>query len=228
MDFYPSWGPNRREAAWIALDIALLFTPMSVLSGINKGRLALKLWKLERAADKTHDAYRLGAASRDFLIGRKIRTGAMVALGAPGAFVTTSGIWVIPLQAATVRDTVIGIYRDREGRIRTYLPNLSNPLYESRGGQGTVLPAARRPRSFFSGDGIVKLAATNLSRTSPSQWHIATQSGRSSSTAAQHPLAEGPRTRARSAPTRRGKTKISPWCPVHRRRHWCTVTRAKF
>ncbi len=227
MDFYPSWGPNRREAAWLAFDIGLLFTPASLLSGINKGRLALKLLRAERAADKTVDTYRLGAAARDILIQRRVRTGLMIGLGAPGAFVTTSGLWVVPMMASEVGDVAIGIYRDRDGRIRTFLPNLSNPQYESRGGQGTVLPAARRPRSFFDGKGIATLASTNVSRTPQSQWSIATLSGRASNMAAQHPLAEGPRTRARSAPSRRGKT-ISPWCPVHRRKHWCNVTRAKF
>ncbi len=227
MDFYPSWGPNRREAAWIALDIALLFTPISLLSGINRGRFALKLLRAERAADKTVDTYRLGAAAGDILIQRRVRTGLMIGLGAPGAFVTTSGLWIVPLMGSEIGNATIGIYRDREGRIQTFLPNLSHPQYESRGGQGTALPAARRPRTFFDEDGIARLKPINRSRTSPSQWHIATLSGRSSNMAAQHPLAEGPRTRSRSEPTRRGKT-ISPWCPVHRRKHWCNVTRAKF
>ncbi len=225
MDFYPSWGPDRRQALWLAIDIGLLFTPVSVLSGINKGRLLVKLYRAERTADKTIDAYRLGHAARDVLIARKVRTGLMVGLGAPGAFVTTSGIWIIPSMAGTVRDAAIGVYRDREGRVKLYLPNLSNPLYESRGDQGTVLPAARRSRSFFDEDGIARLKSINRSRTSPSQWRLASRTDRTNY--AVNPLAEGPRSRARSAPTRSGK-KISPWCPVHRRKHWCNVTRAKF
>lgn len=225
-DFYPSWGPSRREAAWIALDIGLYFTPFAALALTNKARLGIKLLLAERQASKAQDAFRLGQTSVKILGSTPVRTGLMVALSAPGAVVTSSGLWVVPLMVGDIRDASIAYYRDREGRIRVISPNLSHIQFESRGAQGTVLPAARRAESFFSEDGIQRLAATSLSRTSPSQWHIAILSGRSRGIPAEHPLAEGPRTRARSAPTHRGK-KISPWCQRHKRRHWCAVTRAR-
>ena len=226
MDFYPSWGPSRREALFLGLEAALYFTPLTALAFSNKVRLGIKLFLMEKKADKTIDAYRIGTATREYLLARKYRTAFLVATSAPGAFVTASGLVVFPLMAGDFREIAIAYYMDREGNIRVILPNLAHKTYESRGDQGTVLPAARRSRSFFDEDGIAKLAATDLSRTSPSQWHIATTGTNRNFRG--NPLAEGPVTRARSAPTRSGKKKISPWCRIHKRRHWCSLTRAMF
>lgn len=224
-DFYPSWGPSRREAAWLALDVALLFTPVAAFSAINRARLLSKLIKAERAADKTTDVYRIGAASRDFLLSRPVRTGLMIGLATPGAVMTSSGMWVFPAMMSTGRDTAIAYYRDREGRIRVISPNMSHQQFESRGVQGEVLPAARRTESFFDKDGIQRLSSFKRPRTPIPKWSFTTRSGEGLDRG--NPLGEAPRTRARSAPTRRGN-KITPMCPVHKRRHWCNVTRAMF
>ena len=224
-DFYPSWGPSRREAAWLALDVALLFTPIAAFSAINRARLLGKLIRAERTADRTTDAYRLGAASRDFLLSRPVRTGLMVGLGTPGAVMTASGMWIFPAMTGVARDSAIAYFRDREGRIRVISPNLSHQQFESRGVQGEVLPAARRTESFFDKDGIKRLSSFKRPRTSLPKWSFTTRTGEG--LARGNPLGEAPRSRARSAPTRRGN-KITPLCPVHKRRHWCNVTRAMF
>ncbi len=224
MDFYPSWGPNRREAFWIALDIGLYFTPLQALALTNKARLAIKLALAERKASKAQDAYRLGRVSAEILTSTPGRTGLMVAMSAPGAVITASGLWVVPLMAGDIRDASIAYYRDREGRIRVISPNLSHIQFESRGVQGTVLPAARRAGSFFDEDGIQRLARTNLPRTSPENLVISRTSRKGLQRG--NPLAEGPGSRVRSTPSRSGKT-ITPFCPRHKRRHWCNVTRGK-
>ncbi len=225
-DFYPSWGPSRREAAWLALDAALLFTPLAAFSAINKARLLRKLIRVERAADKTTDAYRLGAASRDFLLSRPIRTTLMAAMTAPGAVLTASGMWIFPMMGVAGRDFAIAYYRDREGRIKVISPNLNHPQFESRGVQGNVLPAARRTRSFFDEDGIERLSSFKRPRTSLPKWSFTTHARKG--LARGNPLAEGPGSRARSGPSRRSNQITPPKCPVHKRMHWCNVTRAMF
>ncbi len=217
-DFYPSWGPNRYQTAtFLLFDVAPLFTPFAMISGIRKASYIRKLIQAYRGADKATDAARLAAVGQA-MVDMPIRTGLIMA----GGTTLVSGQWVIYNMGTDVAQVSVGIYLDREGRVRTFLP--SDQLIESRGGQGVVLPAARRPRSFFSEDGIARLSEIERSRTPLNIWPVATGTTKIQRG---NPLAEGPGSRPRRGPSRRGKT-ISPYCPRHKQRHWCPVTRGKF
>ena len=105
---YPTWGPNRSEVFWLAVDVGLYFTPLSAIAVGNRLRLSLKLIQAERKASKAQDTYKLGVVSREILISQPFRTGMMGAMAAPGALWTASGMWIFPMTASAYRDATIG------------------------------------------------------------------------------------------------------------------------
>lgn len=220
-----AWGlvggkPSKWQvASFLILDVAPLFTPFAVISGIRRASYIRKLIQAERASDKAR-----GVAAVDKALDMPIRTGLILAGAGLGAQTAPgSPTWVMMRMGRDVGTVVVIQYMDREGKIQSFLPSedLLSEYFESRGDQNVVLPAVRRSGSFFDKDGISRLASIKRPRTPLPKWSPTTRGRRESprkSSLSVH--------RARSAPSRRAK-QISPWCPVHKRRHWCSVTRGK-
>ena len=228
-----AWGlvggkPTKFEVAYfVIVDVAPLFFGFALLSGIRKAGYIRKLIKAEQTADKAADSYRLGRAASKAADEMPVRTGLFVASMIPSTLmIANPALWNIVRVTTDTGEDVFIQYMDRQGKIVSFLPSddLLSELLGSRGGQGAVLPAAQRPRSFFDKDGIERLSSFKRPRTPIPKWSFTTRSRKG--LARGNPLAEGPGSRGRSPPSRRGKT-ISPYCPVHRRRHWCNVTRGK-
>lgn len=196
-----------------------------MVSGVRKAGYLRTLYVAGRGGDKAFDTARVVDKAGDMQVGTTLFAAGMA--GSAAYYGTPLHLRDQAFQ--TVGETTIMYYRDREMRIRAILPSerVINQLWgQSRGVQGEVLPAARRTaESFFDKDGLQRLSSFKRPRTPIPKWSFTTRSRKG--LARGNPLAEGPGSRARRAPTRRGK-QITPWCPVHKRRHWCNVTRARF
>lgn len=152
-EFLPSWADTRRERAWLAFDIATIMVPGgAMISGLSKAKWLRRFYKAEKAADKTKS---IGVASAEVMTSMPIRSGLLmagVAIHTPvGPFYWAGHV------AQTYKDVTIMYYRDREGRIRTYLPSDSLIEQSTRPGDSLTSKPGGQPKRFTSGTGLASL-----------------------------------------------------------------------
>lgn len=152
-DFLPSWADTRREQAWLAFDIVTIMVPGgAMISGLSKAKWLRRFYQAERASDKTKA---FGVASAEVLTAMPIRSG-LLGLGLArhtpvGPFYWTGQV------AQTYKDATIMYYRDREGKIRSYLPSDLQNEQSTRTGQSLTSRPGVQATRFTSGTGLASL-----------------------------------------------------------------------
>lgn len=154
-DFLPSWADTRSEQLWLAFDIATIMVPGgAMISGLSKAKWLRRFYRAERASDKTKA---FGVASAEVLTAMPVRSGLLglgIARHTPvGPFYWTGQI------AQTYKDATIMYYRDREGKIRSYLPSDLQNEQSTRPGVSLTSKPGGQARRFTSGTGLASLSS---------------------------------------------------------------------
>lgn len=200
---------NWQIAKFVLVDVGFMFTPLAMFSGVRK---ASYIRQLLTAAKKAPAGSR-GAAAVAKAEEMKVRTFFSLYGVYAGAAVYGPG-YSLRYVTSTGEDVVIGYYMDRLGKLQSYLPAFPD---QGPRAYSTVLPAAgKAPRNPFAGLGNLKPMSLRGHLPQP------TLGGSRTTTRINPDVRSRPKGQRALKPTR------SPLCPVHKRRHWCTVTRAKF
>jgi hypothetical protein len=154
-DFLPSWADTRSEQLWLAFDIVTIMVPGgAMISGLSKAKWLRRFYKAERASDKTKA---FGVASAEVMTAMPIRSGLLlsgVAVNTPvGPFYWHRRV------AQVYADATIMYYRDREGRIRSYLPSDFQIEQSTRTGDSLTSKPGVQPKRFTSGSGLASLSS---------------------------------------------------------------------
>ena len=224
-------GIDRWDVAkFLLIDVAPYAVGLGVLTSLSKLRYLRTLWKAEQKADKAVDTYKAGQAALDYAGTHYVKTTLFVWGLTSTAITAGTPVYVLYRTADDALTTYIGYRIDRDtGKLISFIPDQDKiRQLKSHRRQDTGLTSTYRsllnPQGFFTGDGLSHLANTEWRMAPSPKWSPATPA---SSTRVNRPMT----TRPRSGPKGSRPDKITPhrvrgpWCPRHRRRHWCPVTR---
>ena len=214
-------GPSKLEtASFLAFDVAPLFTPFAAISGFRRASFLRKIISAGRAGDKAFDVALAADKAGDMRLASTLFAAGFL----HNATYYGTSKWAHRQIMQDIGESTIMYYMDREGRIKAILPSdLVISQFKGQGEQSRSLTKQTRSSQspLVEGTGIERLRSFSRPSTLASNWVIASSRRdrpRKSSTSGG---------RDRREPTR-SANKISPWCPRHKQRHWCSVTRAKF
>lgn len=219
-------GIDRWDVAkFVVVDVLPWYVGVGFLTSLSKFRYARTLWKAEQKADKAADTYKAGQAALDYAGSHYVKTMLFTWGLSSTVIMTGTPIYVLYSSADGTIRTYIGYRIDRDsGKLISFIPD--QDFYRqlrSRSRQDTGLTSTYRnlldPAGFYSGSGLSRLAENQMAATPSSKWSPATPDR---STRVNRPMTTRPAGRRATASS---KLTRSPWCPKHRVRHWCSVTR---
>lgn len=151
-DFLPSWADSRSEQLWLAFDIATIMVPGGAfISGLSKAKWLRRFYKAERTSDKA----KIGEATVQTMVDMPIRSSLLlsgIAANTPvGPFYWHGQVF------QTYKDATIAYYRDREGKIQSYLPSDFLIEQSTRTGDSLTSKPGVQPKRFTSGSGLASL-----------------------------------------------------------------------
>lgn len=228
---------DRWDVAKFALfDIAPYAIGLGIFTSLRKINYLRKLAKAEKAADKTVDTYKLGQAAGAYAEQHYIATVLFTWGLTSTALVMGSPVYVLYRTASDATEVYIGYRIDRDsGKLIGFIPGegILRQLQSHRR-QDTGLTSTYRsllnPQGYYSGDGLSHLANTEwrlapAPKWSPATPEVTTRDNRPMTTRPPLDSLQGSGPKG-ARPDQITPNRVrGPWCPRHRRKHWCPVTR---
>ncbi len=218
-DVYAGFGADKWEIAKFVFDWGLILVPGgAIVSGVRKASYIRTGYKVVRAAPKGGKLTALEA----FVVGRPIRSALFAggSLGTAAMHPATNPLYYQIQIAAEGTNYIIGQYIDREGRVRTFLP--SGQILSGLGGQSATSRTGTEARSFSDMNGLGLLKS--MSTPTPESFTIRASESRKRTPARRRSRSDSSKP---PAPGRGVMKRSGPYCPVHKKSHWCKITRKR-
>ena len=219
-DVYSGFAADKWEVAKFVFDWGLILVPGgAIVSGVRKASYIRKGYKAVKTAPKGGKLTALEA----FVVGRPIRSTLFV--GGSAGTVAMSPINPLYYQikiAGEVGTFIVGQYIDREGRVRSFLP--SDQILSGLGGHSATSRTGTEARSFYDMNGLGLLKTIGTPTPTPESFTLGASESRKRTPARRRSRSDSSKP---PAPGRGFAKRSGPFCPVHKKSHWCKFTRKR-